>query len=134
MLDDGYCEPMDTMSQQQAMGQTESSKLPPVLANLMVNLSNSSRSPQATNAASNPVAPPVNVHELLSSIMVNNPQDMLNRYDRCFPFLLLIYLMLLLATDRAVGIMIFKAVCLSSCPVYFVNGQERIKEFSSDFV
>uniref|UniRef100_A0A3Q4BBG5 Serine/threonine-protein phosphatase 1 regulatory subunit 10 n=1 Tax=Mola mola TaxID=94237 RepID=A0A3Q4BBG5_MOLML len=69
MLDDGYCEPMDTMSQQQAMGQTESSKLPPVLANLMVNLSNSSRSPQATNAASNPVAPPVNVHELLSSIM-----------------------------------------------------------------
>uniref|UniRef100_A0A4W6CYP7 Serine/threonine-protein phosphatase 1 regulatory subunit 10 n=1 Tax=Lates calcarifer TaxID=8187 RepID=A0A4W6CYP7_LATCA len=48
---------------------TESSKLPPVLANLMVNLSNSSRSPQATNTVSNPVAPSVNVQELLSSIM-----------------------------------------------------------------
>lgn len=134
MLDDGYCEPMDAMSQQQAMGQTESSKLPPVLANLMVNLSNSSRSPQATSAASNPVAPSVNVHELLSSIMVNNLQDMLNHYHRCFPFLLLIYLMLLLATDRAVGIMIFRAVRLFSCPVYFVNVHEHIEEFSSDFV
>lgn len=72
MLDDGYVEPMDTTSQQgSAMAQNESSKLPPVLANLMVNLSNSSRSPQATNAVNNPVAPSVNVQELLSSIMVN---------------------------------------------------------------
>ncbi|KAM9306565.1 LOW QUALITY PROTEIN: serine/threonine-protein phosphatase 1 regulatory subunit 10 [Pholidichthys leucotaenia] len=66
MLDDGYSEPMDTTSQQ---GQNESSKLPPVLANLMGNLSNSSRSPQAANTVSNPVAPNVNVQELLSSIM-----------------------------------------------------------------
>lgn len=72
MLDDGYAEPMETTSQQaSAMAQTENSKLPPVLANLMVNLSNSSRSPQPTNTASNPVPPTVNVQELLSSIMVN---------------------------------------------------------------
>lgn len=71
MMDDGYVEPMDTTSQQgSAMGQNESSKLPPVLANLMGNLSNTSRSPQATNTVSNPVAPTVNVQELLSSIMV----------------------------------------------------------------
>lgn len=70
MLDDGYAEPMETTSQQaSAMAQTENSKLPPVLANLMVNLSNSSRSPQPTNTASNPVPPTVNVQELLSSIM-----------------------------------------------------------------
>ncbi|XP_071357255.1 serine/threonine-protein phosphatase 1 regulatory subunit 10 [Trachinotus anak] len=70
MLDDGYVEPMDTTSQQgSAMAQSESSKLPPVLANLMVNLSNSSRSPQATNTISNPTTPSVNVQELLSSIM-----------------------------------------------------------------
>lgn len=69
-MDDGYAESMDTTSQQ-GSAQNESSKLPPVLANLMVNLSNSSRSPQATNTVSNPVAPTVNVQELLSSIMVN---------------------------------------------------------------
>uniref|UniRef100_A0A8C4IHB2 Serine/threonine-protein phosphatase 1 regulatory subunit 10 n=1 Tax=Dicentrarchus labrax TaxID=13489 RepID=A0A8C4IHB2_DICLA len=69
-MDDGYGEPMDTTSQQgSAMNQNESSKLPPVLANLMVNLSNTSRSPQATNTVNNPVAPTVNVQELLSSIM-----------------------------------------------------------------
>ncbi|XP_042290450.1 serine/threonine-protein phosphatase 1 regulatory subunit 10 isoform X2 [Thunnus albacares] len=70
MMDDGYVEPMDTTSQQgSAMGQNEGSKLPPVLANLMGNLSNTSRSPQATNTVNNPVAPTVNVQELLSSIM-----------------------------------------------------------------
>ncbi|XP_076610399.1 serine/threonine-protein phosphatase 1 regulatory subunit 10 [Chaetodon auriga] len=70
MLDDSYGELMDTTSQQgSTMAQNESSKLPPVLANLMVNLSNSSRSPQATNTVNNPVAPTVNVQELLSSIM-----------------------------------------------------------------
>ncbi|XP_029299070.1 serine/threonine-protein phosphatase 1 regulatory subunit 10 isoform X2 [Cottoperca gobio] len=68
MMDDGYVEPMDTSQQGSAMAQTESSKLPPVLANLMGNLSGSSRSPQATNTVS-PVAPTVNVQELLSSIM-----------------------------------------------------------------
>jgi len=72
MLDDGYAEPMDTSSQpDSAMGQTESSKLPPVLANLMVNLNNSTRSPQATSTVNNPIPPTVNVQELLSSIMVN---------------------------------------------------------------
>uniref|UniRef100_A0A672Z4Z5 Serine/threonine-protein phosphatase 1 regulatory subunit 10 n=1 Tax=Sphaeramia orbicularis TaxID=375764 RepID=A0A672Z4Z5_9TELE len=70
MLDDSYAEPMDTSQQQGAgIASNESSKLPPVLANLMGNLSNSSRSPQATNTVNNPV-PPVNVQELLSSIMV----------------------------------------------------------------
>ncbi|XP_068189940.1 serine/threonine-protein phosphatase 1 regulatory subunit 10 [Antennarius striatus] len=69
-LDDGFSEPMDTTSQQgSVMAQTENSKLPPVLANLMVNLSNSSRSPQASNATSNPATPSVNVQELISSIM-----------------------------------------------------------------
>ncbi|XP_017292941.1 serine/threonine-protein phosphatase 1 regulatory subunit 10 isoform X2 [Kryptolebias marmoratus] len=70
MLDESYAEPMDTSSQpNSAMNPGGDSKLPPVLANLMVNLSNSSRSPQATSAASNPAAPAVNVQELLSSIM-----------------------------------------------------------------
>uniref|UniRef100_A0A7N6ACV8 Serine/threonine-protein phosphatase 1 regulatory subunit 10 n=1 Tax=Anabas testudineus TaxID=64144 RepID=A0A7N6ACV8_ANATE len=75
MLDDSYVEPMDTTSQQgSTMAQNEGSKLPPVLANLMGNLSNSSRSPQATNTVNNPAAPTVNVQELLSSIMVNTKQ------------------------------------------------------------
>ncbi|KAA8586072.1 hypothetical protein FQN60_007641 [Etheostoma spectabile] len=70
MPDDGYVEPMDTSSQQgSGLAQSESSKLPPVLANLMGNLSSNSRSPVAPNAASSPVAPTVNVQELLSSIM-----------------------------------------------------------------
>lgn len=66
MEDDGYGEPMDTSSHQ---AQTESSKLPPVLANLM-NLNSNARSPQATSAVQNPAAPVVNVQELLTSIMV----------------------------------------------------------------
>ncbi|XP_038141827.1 serine/threonine-protein phosphatase 1 regulatory subunit 10 isoform X1 [Cyprinodon tularosa] len=65
MEDDGYGEPMDTSSHQ---AQTESSKLPPVLANLM-NLNSNARSPQATSAVQNPAAPVVNVQELLTSIM-----------------------------------------------------------------
>lgn len=72
MMDDGYGEPMDTTSQQaSAMAQNESSKLPPVLTNLMLNLGGNSRSPQATSTVNNPVAPTVNVQDLLSSIMVN---------------------------------------------------------------
>lgn len=67
MVDDGYGEPADSGSQQ---AQGESSKLPPVLANLMVNLSNNSRSPQASDTVSNPTGPVVNVRKLLSSIMV----------------------------------------------------------------
>ncbi|XP_062414586.1 serine/threonine-protein phosphatase 1 regulatory subunit 10-like [Pungitius pungitius] len=59
--EDGYVEPMDTVSQHgSALALNESSKLPPVLANLMGNLSNTSRSPQATPTVSNPVAPTVN--------------------------------------------------------------------------
>lgn len=72
MLDDSYTEPMDTTSMQgSALGQSESSKLPPVLANLMDNLNNSYRSPQTPNTVSNPVSATVNVQELLSSVMVN---------------------------------------------------------------
>ncbi|XP_068455248.1 serine/threonine-protein phosphatase 1 regulatory subunit 10 [Clinocottus analis] len=72
MPEDGYAEPMDTATQQgSAMSQNDNSKLPPVLAKLMDNMSNStlSRSPQATPTATNPVASTVNVQELLSSIM-----------------------------------------------------------------
>lgn len=69
--DDSYMEPMDTTPQQGAsMGQTEGSKLPPVLANLMGNLGNSGRSPQTTGPPGNTAAPAVNVQELLNSIMV----------------------------------------------------------------
>ncbi|XP_077600121.1 serine/threonine-protein phosphatase 1 regulatory subunit 10 [Stigmatopora nigra] len=67
--DDSYSEPMDTSQQFPAMGQNEGSKLPPVLANLMGNLNNNSRSPQNTNTVNNPTTPAVNVQELLSSIM-----------------------------------------------------------------
>uniref|UniRef100_A0A3B5L0L4 Serine/threonine-protein phosphatase 1 regulatory subunit 10 n=1 Tax=Xiphophorus couchianus TaxID=32473 RepID=A0A3B5L0L4_9TELE len=66
MMDEDYGEPADAASQQ---AQSESSKLPPVLANLMVNLSSSARSPQASSTTSTPTAPVVNVQELLSSIM-----------------------------------------------------------------
>lgn len=72
MQDDGYVEPMDTTSQP---GSGESAKLPPVLANLIGNLNNSSRSPQASNIVSNTVPPSVNIQELLSSIMVNMGQS-----------------------------------------------------------
>lgn len=73
MLDESYAEPMDTSAAPGSnMAPNESSKLPPVLANLMGNLSNSSsRSPQASNTVNTSVAPSVNVQELLSSIMVN---------------------------------------------------------------
>ncbi|XP_076864616.1 serine/threonine-protein phosphatase 1 regulatory subunit 10 [Brachyhypopomus gauderio] len=47
----------------------EGSKLPPVLANLMGSLGNSSRSPQTQGPAAPPNNPAVNVHELLNSIM-----------------------------------------------------------------
>lgn len=62
---------MDTSHQGANVAQNEGSKLPPVLANLMGNLNNNSRSPQ-TNAVNNPVTPAVNVQELLSSIMVRD--------------------------------------------------------------
>jgi len=81
MPEDGYMEPMDTTPQHAAtMGLGESSKLPPVLANLMGNLGGSGRSPQATgNPVVNPTTPNVNVQELLSSIMVrvtsSSPSD-----------------------------------------------------------
>lgn len=72
MPEDGYMEAMDTTPQHVAtMGLGESSKLPPVLANLMGNLGGSGPSPQATgNPPGNPITPSVNVQELLSSIMV----------------------------------------------------------------
>uniref|UniRef100_H3CJA3 Protein phosphatase 1, regulatory subunit 10 n=1 Tax=Tetraodon nigroviridis TaxID=99883 RepID=H3CJA3_TETNG len=67
-LGDPYPEQMEaTPPQGAAMAQAEGSKLPPVLAKLMDNLSGSGssfRGPQAANAAA-----PVNVQELLSSIM-----------------------------------------------------------------
>ncbi|XP_026851451.2 serine/threonine-protein phosphatase 1 regulatory subunit 10 [Electrophorus electricus] len=47
----------------------EGSKLPPVLANLMGSLGNSSRSPQTQGNAPPPNNPAVNVQELLNSIM-----------------------------------------------------------------
>ncbi|XP_033830943.1 serine/threonine-protein phosphatase 1 regulatory subunit 10 [Periophthalmus magnuspinnatus] len=70
MMDDSYTEPMDTTPQQgSGMGGGEN-KLPPVLANLIGNLSTNSRSPQqASNPVNNQAAPSVNVQELLSSIM-----------------------------------------------------------------
>lgn len=71
-LGDSYPEQMDTTPPQgPAGGPNEGSKLPPVLAKLMDNLSSSSyRSPPAASAVSSAAAPPVNVQELLSSIMV----------------------------------------------------------------
>uniref|UniRef100_A0A1A8GP61 Serine/threonine-protein phosphatase 1 regulatory subunit 10 n=1 Tax=Nothobranchius korthausae TaxID=1143690 RepID=A0A1A8GP61_9TELE len=70
MMDMGCVEPMDTSTQPgSAVTQTEGSKLPPVLANLMGNLGNSSRSPQAVSNVTSTTAPSVNVQELLTSIM-----------------------------------------------------------------
>ncbi|KAL6457485.1 hypothetical protein MHYP_G00344480 [Metynnis hypsauchen] len=70
MMDDSYMEPADSTA---AAGTTtasqEGSKLPPVLANLMGSLGNSSRSPQAQGNTPPPSNPAVNVQELLSSIM-----------------------------------------------------------------
>ncbi|XP_029975857.1 LOW QUALITY PROTEIN: serine/threonine-protein phosphatase 1 regulatory subunit 10 [Salarias fasciatus] len=69
MLEDGLAEAMDTS--QAALAPDPGSKLPPVLANLMVNLNSSSRSPQPGGppGAGAGAAPAVNVQELLSSIM-----------------------------------------------------------------
>ncbi|XP_060916177.1 serine/threonine-protein phosphatase 1 regulatory subunit 10 isoform X1 [Labrus mixtus] len=70
MMDEGYVEPLDPSSSLAGANllQTESSKLPPVLANLM-NLNNN-RSPQINPPANiPPTAPNVNVQELLTSIM-----------------------------------------------------------------
>lgn len=70
-VDDGYMESMDTSPQpSSAAASTESSKLPPVLANLMGSLG-SGRSPQTQATPSNTSAPTVNVQELLTSIMVS---------------------------------------------------------------
>lgn len=68
-------EPADAAASGGSSGSNESSKLPPVLANLMGSLGNSGRSPQAQgNAPPANNNPAVNVQELLSSIMVSqNP-------------------------------------------------------------
>ncbi|KAM8884351.1 serine/threonine-protein phosphatase 1 regulatory subunit 10 [Synchiropus picturatus] len=66
MGEENYAEPMDTTAQQ---GHNESSKLPPVLANLMGNLNNNPRCPQDANNTNISVPSSVNVQELLSSIM-----------------------------------------------------------------
>uniref|UniRef100_A0A8C5DLI2 Serine/threonine-protein phosphatase 1 regulatory subunit 10 n=1 Tax=Gouania willdenowi TaxID=441366 RepID=A0A8C5DLI2_GOUWI len=70
MPDEGYVEPIETSSLPgEALLQAEGSKLPPVLANLMGNLNNNSRSPQAVSSAPSAAVPAVNVQELLSSLM-----------------------------------------------------------------
>ncbi|KAJ8367668.1 hypothetical protein AAFF_G00313680 [Aldrovandia affinis] len=71
-VDDGFLEPMDTSGPVPAPTGPTQAKLPPVLANLMGSLGNSSRSPQnlppmGTPSSSNS-APSVNVQELLTSI------------------------------------------------------------------
>uniref|UniRef100_A0A8C7XYW3 Serine/threonine-protein phosphatase 1 regulatory subunit 10 n=1 Tax=Oryzias sinensis TaxID=183150 RepID=A0A8C7XYW3_9TELE len=70
MLDDTYTEPMDTTPQQaSALSQNDSTKLPPVIAKLMVKMSGLSQSPPTSSTPSNVATPAVNVQELLSSIM-----------------------------------------------------------------
>lgn len=69
MMEDSSMDIGDTAASGPAPAAQESSKLPPVLANLMVSL-NSNRSPQAQNNAPPPSNPAMNVQELLSSIMV----------------------------------------------------------------
>ncbi|KAL7829378.1 hypothetical protein AOLI_G00302630 [Acnodon oligacanthus] len=70
MMDDSYMEPVDsTAGAGNTTASQEGSKLPPVLANLMGSLGNSSRSPQTQGNAPPPSNPAVNVQELLSSIM-----------------------------------------------------------------
>lgn len=69
MMDDSYMETADTAASGPPAATQEGSKLPPVLANLMVSL-NSNRSPQAQSNAPPPNNPAMNVQELLSSIMV----------------------------------------------------------------
>lgn len=67
MLDDAYAEPMDTSQQQAA---NDGTKLPPVIAKLMVKMSGISQSPPTSSTPSNVTNPAVNVQELLTSIMV----------------------------------------------------------------
>ncbi|XP_066530333.1 serine/threonine-protein phosphatase 1 regulatory subunit 10 [Hoplias malabaricus] len=71
MVDDSYMEPPDPDAPacNYPIPPHEGSKLPPVLANLMGSLGNSSRSPQTQGNAPAPNNPAVNVQELLSSIM-----------------------------------------------------------------
>ncbi|KAF6737779.1 Serine/threonine-protein phosphatase 1 regulatory subunit 10 [Oryzias melastigma] len=66
MLDDAYAEPMDTSQQQAA---NDGTKLPPVIAKLMVKMSGISQSPPTSSTPSNVTNPAVNVQELLTSIM-----------------------------------------------------------------
>ncbi|KAK2864641.1 hypothetical protein Q7C36_003795 [Tachysurus vachellii] len=68
MTEDSYMDTSDTAAAGPPSSAQESSKLPPVLANLMVSM-NSNRSPQAQNNAPPPNNPAMNVQELLSSIM-----------------------------------------------------------------
>lgn len=73
MMEDSYIEAADTSASCPPPTGQEGSKLPPVLANLMVSL-NSNRSPQAqSNAPAQSSNPAMNVQELLSSIMVRFP-------------------------------------------------------------
>lgn len=76
MLDDTYAEPMDTTPQQaSALSQNDNTKLPPVIAKLMVKMSGLSQSPPTSSTPSNVATPAVNVQELLSSIMVRVMTD-----------------------------------------------------------
>lgn len=72
VMEDSYMETADTAASGPPATPQEGSKLPPVLANLMVSL-NSNRSPQAQSNAPPPSNPAMNVQELLSSIMVCFP-------------------------------------------------------------
>uniref|UniRef100_A0A8C2CVS3 Protein phosphatase 1, regulatory subunit 10 n=1 Tax=Cyprinus carpio TaxID=7962 RepID=A0A8C2CVS3_CYPCA len=86
-MEENYMEPADAAASGGSSGSNESSKLPPVLANLMGSLGNSGRSPQAQGNAP-PVSnnPAVNVQELLSSIMGaqgsnQSPEDLIKQPD-----------------------------------------------------
>ncbi|KAI5607764.1 serine/threonine-protein phosphatase 1 regulatory subunit 10 [Silurus asotus] len=68
MTDDSYMETSDIPASCPPQAAQEGSKLPPVLANLMVSM-NSGRSPQAQSNTPPPNNPAMNVQELLSSIM-----------------------------------------------------------------
>lgn len=73
MMEDSYMETADAAASCTPPSSQEGSKLPPVLANLMVSL-NSNRSPQAqSNTPPQSNNPAMNVQELLSSIMVRFP-------------------------------------------------------------
>ncbi|XP_053494915.1 serine/threonine-protein phosphatase 1 regulatory subunit 10 [Ictalurus furcatus] len=68
-VEDSYTETADTAASCPPPTAQEGSKLPPVLANLMVSLNSSNRSPQAPSNTPPPNNSSVNVQELLSSIM-----------------------------------------------------------------